>query len=154
MNCSIAQTLEVIGDWWTPLVLRDALMGVRRFEQFQGRLGIARNVLAQRLETLVEHGLMEQVPYQNRPLRHEYVLTDKGRDLWPALQMLRQWGDRWAAPNGAPVEAVHESCGHVLDAHLACGACGERVYGRDLTLRHGPGWSEGDAVIVPAAQGA
>ena len=118
MNCSLAQSLEIIGEWWTPLILRDAVMGVSRFEQFQARLGIARNVLTQRLDTLVEHGLMERVPYQERPVRYEYRLTPMGRGLWPALQMLRQWGDQWLAPEGPPVETVHKTCGHVLEARL------------------------------------
>ena len=101
MNCSVAQSLEVIGEWWTPLILRDAFMGVRRFEQFQTRLGIARNVLASRLESLVEHGILEEVQYQDRPVRFEYVLTSKGSELWTVLTMLRQWGDKWLAPAGA-----------------------------------------------------
>ncbi len=149
MNCSLAQSLEIIGEWWTPLILRDAMMGVSRFEQFQARLGIARNVLTQRLDTLVEHGLLERVPYQERPVRHEYRLTPMGRGLWPALQMLRQWGDQWLAPEGPPVETVHETCGHVLEARLACAHCGEQVRGADQSMRHGPGWSVGDTPLVP-----
>ncbi|MEJ9077786.1 helix-turn-helix domain-containing protein [Gordonia malaquae] len=142
MNCSIAQSLEVIGEWWTPLILRDALMGVTRFDEFQSRLGIARNVLSQRLDTLVEHGIFTTVRYQERPVRHEYVLTPKGRDLWRALMMLRQWGDRWYAPDGAPVEVAH-TCGSVVEAELHCSECGERLHARELELRHGPGAPDG-----------
>ncbi len=153
MNCSVAQSLEIMGEWWTPLILRDALMGITRFEQFQTRLGVARNVLAQRLDSLVEHGLMERVPYQERPVRHEYLLTPMGRELWPTFQMLRQWGDKWLAPGGAPVETVHDACGHVLQARLECTHCDEPLRGRDQTLRHGPGWVVGDTPLVPELAG-
>ncbi|MFS0886331.1 winged helix-turn-helix transcriptional regulator [Aeromicrobium sp. 179-A 4D2 NHS] len=150
MNCSIAQSLEVIGEWWTPLILRDAMMGVTRFEQFQSRLGIARNVLSARLQTLVDHGILEEVQYSDRPPRSEYVLTQQGRELWPVLTMLRQWGDRWLATDGPPVEAVHASCGHETHAELVCSHCGERLRGRDLQLRHGRGAPDGG--IIPAAR--
>ena len=85
MPCSIAQTLEVVGEWWTLLIVRDVLLGLRRFDEIQDRLGIARNVLAQRLDLLVEHDVLTRRAYQERPLRHEYVLTERGRDLWPVL---------------------------------------------------------------------
>ncbi|MDR2279300.1 MAG: helix-turn-helix transcriptional regulator [Gordonia sp. (in: high G+C Gram-positive bacteria)] len=147
MNCSIAQSLEVIGEWWTPLILRDALMGVTRFDEFQSRLGIARNVLSQRLDSLVEHGIFTTVQYQERPVRHEYVLTAKGRDLWRVLMMLRQWGDRWYAPDGAPVEVAH-SCGSVVTAELHCSECGEHLHARDLELRHGPGARDGGVLPI------
>jgi DNA-binding HxlR family transcriptional regulator len=149
MSCSIAQTLEVVGEWWTPLILRDAMLGVRRFDQFQSRLGIARNVLAQRLERLVEGGILEQVQYEARPPRFEYVLTDKGRDLWPVLTLLRQWGDTWAAPDGPPVEMVHEPCGHVATARLVCDHCGDLLERPDLRLQDGPGARDGG--ILPGA---
>jgi len=150
MNCSVAQSLEVVGEWWTPLILRDAFMGVRRFEQFQTRLGIARNVLASRLESLVEHGIFKEVQYQDRPVRFEYVLTSKGSELWTVLTMLRQWGDKWLAPDGAPVEAVHQTCGHVSHATLTCSACGETLKSTDVTLRHGPGLPEGGLLPTTA----
>ena len=117
MNCSVAQCLEVVGEWWSMLIIRDAFLGVRRFDDFQSRLGISRNILNVRLTSLVDAGVLERVPYQERPLRHEYRLTDKGRDLWPVLTTMREWGDKWAAPNGAPLEVVHDACGEVM--HLA-----------------------------------
>src|SRR3954447_12475898 len=103
MNCSVAQCLEVVGEWWSMLIVRDAFLGVRRFDDFQARLGISRNILNIRLTTLTEAGVLERVPYQERPRRFEYRLTDKGRDLWPVLATMRQWGDKWAAPHGAPL---------------------------------------------------
>jgi DNA-binding HxlR family transcriptional regulator len=94
-NCSVARALEVVGERWTLLIIRDAFLGLRRFEQFQENLGIARNVLTDRLNRLVEEGILERVPYSERPARYEYRLTPKGRDLNIALAGLRQWGDRY-----------------------------------------------------------
>ena len=140
MSCSVAQCLQVIGDWWTMLVVRDVFLGVRRFDEFQARLGIARNVLAQRLKKLVDAGVLERRAYQDRPVRYEYVLTDKGRDLWPVLTALRQWGDRHAAPDGPPVKVVHRSCGKAAELVMTCAHCGERVGPRDVRA-HGHGLS-------------
>src|SRR3954452_13292002 len=100
MHCSVAQCLEIVGEWWTLLIVRDAFLGVRRFDDFQERLGISRNVLHQRLTTLVDAEIFDRVLYSERPPRHEYRLTDKGRDLWPVITTMRQWGDKWAAPDG------------------------------------------------------
>ena len=144
MNCSVAQCLEVVGEWWSMLIIRDAFLGVRRFDDFQKRLGISRNILNVRLTGLVEAGVLDRVPYQDRPVRHEYRLTDKGRDLWPVLTAMRQWGDTWAAPNGAPLEVVHDACGEVLHVTPVCGACGEAVDARGVHARPGPGAAPGD----------
>src|SRR5512140_1508372 len=113
MNCSVARTLEVIGEWWSMLVVREAFNGVRRFDDFQAHLGIARNVLATRLQSLVEHGILERRLYQDRPERYEYRLTEKGRDLYPVLITMMRWGDKWeAGAEGPPVRLTHEPCGH------------------------------------------
>src|SRR5437667_11556808 len=98
MDCSVAQCLEVVGEWWSMLIVRDAFLGVTRFDDFQARLGISRNILNQRLGHLVRAGVLEKIAYQARPTRFDYKLTRKGRDLWPVLTALRQWGDRYAAP--------------------------------------------------------
>jgi DNA-binding HxlR family transcriptional regulator len=139
MNCSVAQCLEVVGEWWSMLVVRDAFLGVTRFDDFQQRLGISRNVLNQRLTRLVEAGVLRRVPYSEHPPRFDYRLTDKGRDLWPVLTAMRQWGDRHAAPGGPPVEIVHKACGHAADAVMTCGACGEPIGPRDVLAVAGPG---------------
>lgn len=132
MNCSVARTLEVVGEWWTMLVIREAFNGVRRFDDFQGRLGIARNVLAARLQSLVDHGVLERRQYQDRPPRCEYRLTEKGRDLYPVLVSMLTWGDRWTAgPEGPPVKLTHE-CGHDPQATLVCGHCGEKLDARHV----------------------
>ena len=106
MNCSIAQSLEVVGDPWTLLIVRDALFGTTRFDDFRRSLGIPRATLATRLDTLVEHGVMERRRYHERPERLEYVLTDKGRDLARVMISLLQWGDTWSDLDPPPVTLV------------------------------------------------
>ena len=108
MNCSVAQCLEVVGEWWSLLIVRDAFLGVRRFDDFQARLGISRNILNQRLNHLVDNGVLERLPYQDNPPRSEYRLTDKGRGLWHVVTAMRQWGDRWAARRTAAPDAPQE----------------------------------------------
>jgi DNA-binding HxlR family transcriptional regulator len=139
MHCSVAQCLEVVGEWWSMLILRDAFLGVTRFDQFQERLGISRNVLNQRLATLVEAGVLGKVSYSEHPPRHDYRLTDKGRDLWPVVTTMRQWGDKYAAPDGPPLQLVHKGCGEISDAVLTCTTCGEPIGARDVRAVPGPG---------------
>lgn len=139
MHCSVAQALEVVGEWWTLLIIRDSFLGVRRFEDWVERLGISRNILTQRLDRLVETGVLTKELYNERPPRYEYRLTDKGRDLWPVVTAMRQWGDRWAAPDGPPIEIVHESCGQVVQVVPTCSFCGERLDHRDVRVVSGPG---------------
>lgn len=134
-SCSIAATLEVIGDPWTLLVIRDAFNGVRRFEQWQERLGVARNVLAARLKSLVAHGVLEPRLYSERPPRNEYVLTAKGKELYAVLLTLHAWGHKHLYDDAdSGVSFVHKACGAPLDAKLACGCCGEIVRPRDLEM--------------------
>jgi DNA-binding HxlR family transcriptional regulator len=139
LDCSVAQCLEVVGEWWSMLILRDSFLGVTRFDDFQRRLGISRNILQERLGRLVESGVLSRVPYSEHPPRVDYRLTDKGRDLWPVLTAMRQWGDRYAAPNGPPLQVVHTSCGATTPAVFVCGSCGEPLGPRDVTPAPGPG---------------
>jgi DNA-binding HxlR family transcriptional regulator len=148
MHCSVAQCLEVVGDWWTMLIVRDVFLGVRRFDQLQERLGISRNILNQRLTGLVDQGVLEKVRYSDHPPRSEYRLTAKGRDLWPVLNAMRQWGDKHAAADGPPLRIVHRACGHMTEAVLTCARCGERIGPRDVRAVSGPGDFDG---IVDAA---
>ncbi|WP_433475802.1 winged helix-turn-helix transcriptional regulator [Spirillospora sp. CA-142024] len=138
-NCSIARSLEVVGDRWTLLVIRSAFEGVRRFDDFQDVLGVARNVLTDRLGRLCDEGIMRRVPYQERPERHEYRLTRKGVELWPAMMTLLMWGDRHYAPGGAPVIIGHRGCEGTLNRHFACTACGVHLEPTDVEPRPGPG---------------
>src|SRR5882672_10337042 len=111
-NCSVARILEVVGERWTLLIIADALRGARRFQDFLDGMDIARNVLAARLGGLVASGVMTRTPYQDRPARHEYLLTAKGRELATVVVSLMQWGDRHAAaPDGPPVVTEHGGCG-------------------------------------------
>src|SRR4029079_148746 len=126
MPCSVARTLEVVGEWWTMLVIREAFNGVRRFDDFQARLGIARNVLAARLQGLVDNEVLERRQYQDRPPRYEYRLTQKGRDLYPVLISMLNWGDRgMSGEAGPPLKLTHD-CGHQPDPKLICGHCSEQ----------------------------
>jgi DNA-binding HxlR family transcriptional regulator len=154
MNCSVAQCLEVVGEWWSMLIVRDAFLGVTRFDDFQARLGISRNILNQRLNGLVDHGVLERVPYQEHPPRAEYRLTEKGRDLWGVLTTMRQWGDRWAAPNGPRIETLHKSCGHVVNAVLACPECGEPMNARNVKAVPGSAARAGDFERTALARSA
>jgi len=130
-HCSIARSLELLGERWTLLVIREAFLGTRRFEGFTERLDIARNVLTTRLARLVDEGVLEKVRYQERPERYEYRLTEKGIDLWPVIVALLQYGDRYYAPDGPPVVLRHRDCGGEVDSHRLCSACGARLTARD-----------------------
>jgi DNA-binding HxlR family transcriptional regulator len=120
---SIGRTLEVIGDRWTMLVLRDVFRGLRRFEEFRADLGIARPVLSDRLRKLVIAGVLEKVPYQHRPARYEYCLTPMGVELSPALVALMRWGDRWLAEDHSTVVLCHGACGTELEQAFWCRTC-------------------------------
>lgn len=135
-NCSLARALAVVGDRWTLLVLREAFLKTRRFEDFQLRLGIARRVLTERLAGLVENGVLEKVAYQQRPVRHEYRLTDKGLALYPVILSLVHWGDAHLGDgNGPPVIHRHKACGHDFRSVLTCSECGEALGARDVEAR-------------------
>jgi DNA-binding HxlR family transcriptional regulator len=139
-SCSIARTLELVGERWTLLIIRDAFLGVRRFGDFAARLGVARNVLQDRLERLVEAGILSKMPYQERPLRHEYRLTEMGTDLWPSIVALLQFGDKHLAPEaGPPMLMLHRGCGGELDDRRTCTTCGAALELRDVEAVPGPG---------------
>jgi DNA-binding HxlR family transcriptional regulator len=138
-NCSIAHTLEAVGERWTLLIVRDAFLGTRRFDDFQRNLGVARNVLQSRLERLVDAGILRRERYQERPERFEYRLTRKGVDLWPVLVALMKWGDRHAAPGGPPVLLRHIGCGGEADDRRICQSCGKLLEANDVAPELGPG---------------
>lgn len=138
--CSIGRALSVIGERWTLLVLREAFAGVSRFDGFQQRLGVARNVLAERLRLLVAEGVLERRPYRDRPLRCEYELTEKGRDLYPVIVSLLRWGDDWlAGEQGPPIRLIHRSCGADTSPRLVCSHCGEPISSESIHPKAGPG---------------
>ncbi|MCP3853812.1 MAG: helix-turn-helix transcriptional regulator [Actinomycetia bacterium] len=137
-SCSIARTLDIIGDRWTLLILRNVFRGVRRFTLIQEDLGVARNLLSDRLSRLVDAGVLEKVPYQDRPVRHEYRLTPKGVELSPALVALMKWGDDWYNADGPPTVLVHAECGTPLEQVLSCPTCNETVSPYRISSRPGP----------------
>ncbi len=136
-DCSIAATLSVISDRWTMLILRDVFRGVHRFSEMQSDLGIAKNLLSDRLSKLVDNGVLEKVPYQERPVRYEYRLTAKGADLSASLIALMGWGDRWYADGGPPTVLVHEACGTPLLQRVACPECLTEVAPGQIRSRSG-----------------
>ena len=139
-RCSIARALEVLGDRWTLLIVRDAFLGIRRFDDFQRSLDVARNVLTDRLGRLVAAGILERQRYQDRPERFEYRLTDKGLDLWPVTISLLQWGDRhYLHPEGPPRIIRHRDCGGQPTRHLTCDRCGAQLGPQDVVAERGPG---------------
>ena len=144
MHCSIAKAMAVLGEPWTPLVLRDILLGFSRFDDLRRDLGISTNVLTDRLAVLVDHGVVERVPVDSEPQHHEYRLTEKGRDAVPILLAMVAWGDRWETGRaGPPTEVVHEACGHATAATVHCSECGEPLVVDDLSYRRGPGSRRG-----------
>ena len=126
MACPIARSLDVVGEWWTLLIIRDALAGATRFDEFR-KTGIADNILSARLDLLVREDILERRAYQEHPLRHEYVLTDKGRDLLPVIVALAKWGRTWTDAPGEPPRLIHTRCGSEVGVDFRCPACGEAV---------------------------
>lgn len=131
-DCSIAGTLGVVGDRWTLLVVREAFLGNHRFEDIQRRLGVARNVLTDRLARLVEEGVLERERYSERPERFEYHLTDKGLDLWPVVVALLHWGDRHRDDGRRPMVLYHRGCSGEVDDRRFCTECGAELGPRDV----------------------
>ena len=140
MHCSVAQCLEVVGEWWSLLIVRDAFLGVSALRPVQ----VAPWHLPQHPQSATRPvwsrpACWTKVPYSEHPPRFEYRLTDKGRDLWPVITTMRQWGDKYAAPNGPPLEVIHKDCGQISEAQLVCSACGEPIGPRDVEASPGPG---------------
>lgn len=139
--CSIARTVDLLGDAWTLLILRELYYGETRFEGFVSALGIPRNTLTDRLTLLVDKELLERRTYQSDPVRQEYLLTEKGRDFFGVLAAINAWGDRWlSSDDGIPVLMRHEPCGHELQGTVVCADCGSPVRLEDVTVRPGPGY--------------
>jgi DNA-binding HxlR family transcriptional regulator len=141
--CSVARTLAVLGDRWTLMIVRDAFLGVRRFDDFQARLGLSRTLLSDRLKALVESGVIERHAYQARPERFEYRLTEAGIDLYPIMLGLADWGNRHLADaRGAPLLHRHKTCDHDFRPVATCSHCHEPLHARAVTVRPAPGFPD------------
>ncbi|MBV9836980.1 MAG: helix-turn-helix transcriptional regulator [Solirubrobacterales bacterium] len=136
--CSLARTWSVIGERWTMLIIREAFRGTRRFDTFQQRLGVGRNVLSNRLGRLTAEGIFDRVRYQQAPDRYEYRLTEKGTDLYPVLLMLMRWGDRYKVDE-PPVRLYHKGCGGLASPELRCAHCGDLVDFHSMRAEYAPG---------------
>jgi DNA-binding HxlR family transcriptional regulator len=138
---SVGRALALLGERWTMLIMREAFFGVRRFGQLARNLEIPRPTLSSRLRALVDAGVLERVAYAHDPDRHEYRLTDAGRDLFPAIVALMRWGDaHLAGPEGPPIVLRHNACGEIADPRLTCLHCGQEIDVRNVTPERGPGF--------------
>ena len=139
-QCSLARTVAVIGDRWSLLVLRECFLRTRRFEEFQSRLSITRHLLADRLKKFVKFGVLRRVKYQERPARYEYILTQRGLDLYPIVMAIVHWGDvHMAGERGRPLLHRHAPCGHPFDPVSICSHCREPLRAKDVVVERGPG---------------
>ncbi len=130
-TCTIARAVSLVGDEWTFMILREMFLGGRRFDDFQRQTGASAALLSQRLKKLEAEGVIRKEAYSERPVRFEYRMTAMGRELWPAVITLKQWGDKWLGDGPAPVEIVHKSCGHVTEPQMTCSECGEPMAAHD-----------------------
>ena len=137
--CSVSRSLSIVGDKWTLLIIRSAFMGTRKFSDFQSEIGMTRHRLSDRLTKLVDYGVFEKVEYQNNPVRYEYRLTERGKELYPIIMSLVKWGDKWMAGKaGKPMEYIHNKCGNKVMPTLTCPECAEEIDPRDMTVMPGP----------------
>ena len=134
-TCTIARAVAQVGDEWTLLIMREMFLGTRRFDEFLRLTGTSSHLLSQRLKKLEAQGVINRVPYSERPPRHEYRLTEKGRDLWTVIIALKQWGDRWLSGDDTPVEIVHKGCGCFTKPHMTCPECGEAIDAYDAEAK-------------------
>jgi len=138
--CSVARTVAVIGDRWSLLILRECFLRKRRFEAFQSSLGITRHLLAERLKKLVRLGVLRRIPYQESPKRYEYILTQKGLDLYPVIMSIVHWGDTHMVDSrGRPLLHEHQNCGKMFDPIMVCSECGETLTAKQVHVHPGPG---------------
>lgn len=136
--CSLARTVAVIGDRWSLLILRECFLRIRRFDDFQASLGITRHLLADRLKKLVRFGVLRKIPYQDAPKRYEYILTQKGLDLYPIIMSIVHWGNvHMVDARGRPLLHEHKTCGKMFDPVMVCSECGEPLSAKHVHVHPG-----------------
>ena len=150
-DCSVARTLQIIGDRWSFLIIREGFFGVRRFDELQGNLGIAPNILSDRLQRLVAQGVFDRLRYQDRPGRFEYRFTEKGKDLYGGMIVMGRWGDRWLSKDGPPLLLRHHDCGQDFEPAMVCNHCGGEIVAREMSYASTERRREGGAAARPAA---
>jgi DNA-binding HxlR family transcriptional regulator len=153
MHCSMARALDVIGDPWTPLVIRDLYLGLTRFDELVTDLGLARNLLSRRLDHLVERGVVERRRYRDHPPRYDYRLTAAGRDIVPILIALTAWGDRWVGPNEGPPIRFRHACGKIVEPAVTCPSCNAPFTLSSVTPLPGPGHGSARGTRLIGASG-
>lgn len=144
----MAKTLDIVGEWWSLLIIRDIFIGIRRFNAIQNHLGIARNMLQRRLQRLEEGGIIYKRAMENG--HNEYCLTDAGIALYPILLAFVKWGDEWVVDNKPPNLFVHNSCGHTVKAQVVCDHCGEELHAHNVSQQPGPSMTSSDAARLNA----
>ena len=153
--CSLARTVAVIGDRWSLLILRECFLRKRRFEAFQSSLGITRHLLAERLKKLVRFGVLRRIPYQESPKRYEYILTQKGLDLYPIIMSIVHWGNiHMVDARGRPLLHEHKTCGKMFDPLMVCSECGEPLTAKGVHVHPGPGARHPPKVLASADDGS
>jgi DNA-binding HxlR family transcriptional regulator len=151
--CSVARTVAVIGDRWSLLILRECFLRKRRFEAFESSLGITRHLLSDRLKKLVRFGVLRKIPYQESPKRYEYILTERGLDLYPVIMSIVHWGDiHMGDARGRPMLHQHKACGHMFDPVMVCSECGEPLSAKAVHVHRGPGARKSSPVHAKAAE--
>jgi DNA-binding HxlR family transcriptional regulator len=149
LECSLARSLDMIGEWWTLLIIRDLFYGINTFDTLCRDLGIARNILADRLRKLTDRGLIEKKPGEIGSRKRIYRLTGKGKDLFPIIMALVAWGDRWEAPKGPPILFLHQPDGHPAQPMVICAHCGKVLKPKDIQPGKGPGAARLAALPLP-----
>lgn len=149
LECSLARSLDMVGEWWTLLIIRDLFYGINTFDLLCQDLGIARNILSNRLKKLVDRGLIEKQCDEKGSRKKSYRLTRKGKDVFPIIMALVAWGDQWEAPQGPPIVFKHQPDGHVVRPLVICAHCGEPLKGKDIQPQKGPGAARPLALPLP-----
>lgn len=154
LECPLAYALGIVGEWWSLLIIRDLFYGINTFSDLEKDLGIAKNILSDRLAGLEAERVVEKKAYSQKPLRHKYVLTDKGKDLFPVIMSMVAWSQKWEPRDKPAILFRHGPHGHLMDARLTCAQCGEAITPRSIRPVPGPGAQNPGALPLPLRPGS